>query len=594
MASLPPAPIGPSLLLLEGGLTLIAVGAAFCCPRACWHWFSGVEKAFGKFARRRGLSILAVTLSAFFARLLILPLSPIPQPVIQDDFSFLLAADTFSSGRLTNATPPMWTHFETFHVTMKPSYMSMYFPAQGMVMAAGKLVAGHPWYGVLASAALMCGAITWMLQGWLPAGWALFGGMLAVLRLALFSYWIDTYTGGAVAAIGGALVLGAVPRLWRGFSTRDFLWMAVGMALLANSRPYEGLLVAIPALIAVCWRVLTQPRPAVDMLIRRIAPAAALLIGTVLFMGYYNYRVFGNVLTPPYAIDRATYASAPHFLWQSPRPEPTYRYSIMREFYTGWELGHFLKSRTLAGFPKEIAMRIVLGILFFLGFALLAPVVMLPRAVRDRRIRFLVASAAVFAAGLVVETWFIPHYLAPFTAGLYAILLQCMRHLRVWRPGGQPSGLFLVRTIPVVCLALAGIRLYAHPLHIEIDGYANKAWYGGTRPFALKRANLLNKLKSFEGQQLAIVRYSPNHSIFDEWVYNAADIDSSKVVWARDMGPAHNSELIRYFKNRRVWLVEADLNPPRLTSYPVDQTLARTGSHASAFDASTPLRAPIF
>jgi len=64
-----------------------------------------------------------------------------------------------------------------------------------------------------------------------------------------------------------------------------------------------------------------------------------------------------------------------------------------------------------------------------------------------------------------------------------------------------------------------------------------------------------------------LVHYSPNHDPLLEWVYNGADIDGQKVVWARDMGADQNEELLRYYSNRRAWLLEADDVPPNLLPY---------------------------
>jgi hypothetical protein len=492
----------------------------------------------------------------------------IPEPFIHDEFSYLLAADTFASGRLTNPTHPMWTHFESFHISHQPSYMSMYFPAQGLVLAAGKRFGSHPWYGVCVSSALMCAAICWMLQGWLPPGWALLGGMLAILRLGLFSYWAHSYSGGAVAAIGGALVLGALPRIMHKAGILHGLLLALGVASLANSRPVEGLAVCLSVLIALVFWATRKGHPPVWVLLRCATPAAALLILVGAGMAYYNYRVFGNPLTLPYQVNRATYAVAPVFVWNSPRPEPAYRHPVMRDFYINFELPFFNGARTVGGYLERCSEKLLAGFFFFLGPALIVPLAWLPSAVRDRRVRFLVLAGVVFAAALGVNAWFAPHYAAPFTAGIYAIVLQAMRHLRRWRPAAQPAGLFLVRMIPLLCLLLAVIRLYGVPLKLVGPWPSVCMWYG-SEGLGTARAVMLAKLEDIHGRQLAIVRYSSNHNYINEWVYNAADIDQAKVVWAREMDPRSDAVLMQYFKDRRVWLVEPDANPPKISPYPV-------------------------
>src|SRR5208337_1779357 len=298
----PGSETGPSLMLIEACLTVIAVAAAFCWPRLGTTWFSRIERAFARLARRKNLSVVVTGMAAFLGRLAILPFCPIPLPFVHDDFSFLLAGDTFALARLTNPTPAMWKHFESFQITMQPTYMSMYFPAQGLVLAAGKAIFGHSWFGLLCVTALMCAAICWMLQAWLPPTWALLGGMLAVLRLGLFSYWINTYSGGgSVVALGGALVLGALPRLMRSARLRDGLLLATGIILMALSRPFEGMLLCLPvAFVLSRWIFSGKNRPPAAVLLRRATLPLALIVASLVWLGYYDYRAFGNPLTLPY------------------------------------------------------------------------------------------------------------------------------------------------------------------------------------------------------------------------------------------------------------------------------------------------------
>ena len=146
-----------------------------------------------------------------------------------------------------------------------------------------------------------------------------------------------------------------------------------------------------------------------------------------------------------------------------------------------------------------------------------------------------------------------------------------MRHFRLWRPDNRPFGVAFVRLAVTICLLLGGMRVFAAPLHLNPPEWPACMWFDnwyGPGTYGVQRARLLSRLEQLPGKQLVIVRYSPDHNPLDEWVYNAPDIDNSKVIWAREMDSADNLGLINYYRNRKAWLVQPDTNPVQVSPYP--------------------------
>jgi hypothetical protein len=569
-------------LEIEAVLVLVAVAMAFTVPELGSHWFEAFERTFGNLAERRGLSVVVVGLAALVLRAALLPILPIPQPGGMDGFCYLLLSDTFAHGRVTNPTSPMWVHFESFYVIWQPTHTAMFYPAQGLIMAVGQVLMGHPFWGVWLSVGLMCAAITWMLQGWLTPGWALLGGFLAVIRLGTFSYWADSYWGGAVAALGGALVLGALPRIKQGQRVRHALLMGLGFAIIGNSRPYEGLFFGVPVVAALLVWLWKMKRPEVGRALKRtLAPLLTVIALTLVAMGYYFWRTTGSPFNTPYLVYTHAYNPVPYFPWQSLRPEPVYHHPRIREtYYKKVLLPMYESPQTVRGiFSDEGVKCLYLGS-FFLGFVFTLPLLLactwLPYGFKWRDIspgtRFLLLTCGITLAGEALPTWFFPHYAAPLTCAILALVLIAMRRLRSWCWRNKSVGLFVTRAVPSMCVLLFALRIGAGitgwpPVSIWPAKSFIPTWCALSSQ-NMGRAATLAKLRRYPGRQLVIVHYGPDHDVsFHEWVYNRADLKTAKVIWARDMGPAKNEELITYFKDRHAWLVDADDNPPKLLPY---------------------------
>ncbi len=130
-------------------------------------------------------------------------------------------------------------------------------------------------------------------------------------------------------------------------------------------------------------------------------------------MGYYFWRVTGSAFVMPYQVNRETYAMAPYFVWQNPRPEPVYHHAEMRDFYLNWELRDFLSGRTLLVLRAGSGTSSACSGRFTLVPSFTVPFLAFPCLFRDRKMRFPLLLAAVVAVGVLIETWTLAHYLAP-------------------------------------------------------------------------------------------------------------------------------------------------------------------------------------
>jgi len=556
-----PPDLEPLQLTLRYSLIAAAIllAAQFAFPRTSARLSARLWRKILPLARKPLLCASLLFVAVIALRVALLHRLPVPVPGIHDEFSYLLMGDTFAHGRLSNPPHPMWISFETFHVNWLPRYASMYPPAQGIVLAVGQLL-GNPWIGVLLSAAAMVSVIYWMLLAWIPPRWALLGGVIVWLKFCVAGYWINSYWGGAVAATAGALLLGALARLVRNAESRvrNALLLALALAILANSRPYEGMLFSLPAAFYLLhWLFRAAPQNAATSPRWKtvLLPVFGVLALTAAGMAYYNHALTGHALLFPHSLNVRTYHSAPMFLFQASKPSLEYRNQQFEDFYNEWEreeYDHTWESIGCLSWLKAVRLFSAYG---WWGMFLAAPGIYI--VLRNRRLRLLWIMLALVTLGTFLTVWSNAHYAAPVTAIVILFYLQSLRHLRLMRWKKWRWGPALARASVLLLLAdtaTAVVRKQCDNFYWTCQGDVSR--------LAVQR-----KLEALPGKHLVMVRYGEDHNIHDDWVFNGAEIDSAKVIWAREISEEQDAKLFDYFHDRKVWLVTPDTDNTYLAPY---------------------------
>ena len=457
-----------------------------------------------------------------------------------------------------NPTPLSWPHFESIHIILQPSYQAKYPPAQGMVLALGQVLA-DPLLGVWLSIGVACGAVCWMLQGWLPARWALLGGVLTACHPQVIT-WGYNYWGGAVAMTGGALVCGGVRRMVAA-NGRGVWALCAGLFLLAHSRPYEGLVLSVVVMGSGAIVLLRAGRNRFFEAARRgVFPVLAVGVLIVATMGFYNYRVTGNPLRMPYAEHREQYGVTPLFLWESLRPEPVYRHREIRDLHVTWEVELCGANDSLL---QGIWRKVYAQGQGWLWMGLWVPLLVVAPWCwrRDRWFRVAAVGLSGVMLALLVGQGNFPHYAAPAVGLLVLVIVECMRQVRSWQRA-RGTGLAVIRW--VIVLGVISVPLvWSRALKKNETG-----WFRD-------RQRVAREVQTQPGRHLVMVRYGAEHNANREWVYNAADLYQAPVIWAREMTRQNDQELWKNYPGRSIWLVEPDLSNPRPVPYSLPGDPAR-------------------
>jgi len=493
-----------------------------------------------------------------------------PRPFVADEFSYLLGAETFAAGHLTNPIHPMWEHFETLRELVRPTYMTMYPPGQSLFLALGLKLFGHPWFGVLISFGLFAGCLCWMLQNWLPPIYALLASAVLLARISLFGYWMNSYWGGAVAAAGGCLVLARLPSLARRAKVKDVIIASIGLVVLANTRPFEGLVIAVGGVAALLWWRRRLHRPFGELLTLRCLLPLLLICGAVGTLDcYYNYRVTGHASLMPYAVYFRDYRIAPPWLVLSERPMPVYRHANLENT---WE-DDLEKFRRIKSHPAQNLADLRVTASFFVSALCLFPMLIGLLLSRSYRLWTAAFLCACLCGTLLITMSKTPHYVAGGAGALGVIVAYGLRWLRA---AAEDYGPLLVLTL-VALLCLEG--------RAPDKG---ESWQVRSRDTVSPRTIAMKAVGS--GKHLIFVRYSLDHiDKSSEVIFNHANIDDSEIVWAHDMGRSENKELLNYYHGtRKAWLFQPDATPQELVPYEsADQYIPATGrTYATGFPAT--------
>jgi hypothetical protein len=390
--------------------------------------------------------------------------------------------------------------------------------------------------------------------------------MLAVFEFGPLSQWMNSYWGGALGAAAGCLVFGALPRLTESTRWRHPIALGAGLALHLLIRPFESVFLFLSVALFLVPPVLAPPlrrREQAKTMLRQTLPAVGIAVTMALGITLLqNKSVTGNWTTLPYQLSQYQYG-VPAALTLQANPGPHVELTRQQELgYKSQLAFRAARPETLSSYFERLKYRARYYRFFFLPPLYLAILAFVP-ALRRWRFAWVGITLALFALGGNFFPAFQLHYLAAVTGLFVLVSVEGLRRIHRLRP---EAGLALLFLCVAHFIFWYGVHVF-DTADFSLEARSYETWDAINHGNPERRIQVAEELAKIPGEVLVFVQYWPQHIFQDEWVYNEADIDHARVVWARDLGAQENKKLQHYYPGRSVWLLEPDASPPKLEPY---------------------------
>jgi hypothetical protein len=281
--------------------------------------------------------------------------------------------------------------------------------------------------------------------------------------------------------------------------------------------------------------------------------AASVPFSAGVITAFHDHSVTGSFITTPYQLSQQIYGVPQSFFWQTAIVEPAIRPKELRDMYD-WQR----QQKTSA---TEHPFRYYRTIFyhawaFFVSAWYYIPLALLPFLWKERGVLIAIGMIAMAYLASAAYPFFYPHYVAAYASVLFFLIVRGLMLLFEWKPSGIALGRLLGVFLIAGCLVM-GLRIVSF-----------KAVLGRVPPPPPKlRQQISERLLRLGGRHVVFVKYGGHHDFQDEWVYNAADVDGSPIVWCRAMGLHDDLEVAQYYAGRNTWLVEVDPGNAQVFSY---------------------------